>query len=83
MRLIALGLLAGLALTSAAAAQSSGMGSATGATVMSGLATTGGGLGHSAGSIAAAANSAVNPSGNSFLNPPPGVGAPIVGRIVR
>jgi hypothetical protein len=30
------------------------------------------GLGNSAGSIAAGANSAWNPSGNSFITPPPG-----------
>jgi hypothetical protein len=33
------------------------------------------GLGNAAGSIAAGANSAWNPSGNSFIQPPPGVGA--------
>ena len=31
------------------------------------------GLGNAAGSIAAGANSAWNPSGNSFIQPPPGV----------
>jgi hypothetical protein len=30
------------------------------------------GLGNAAGSIAAGANSALNPSGNSFIVPPPG-----------
>jgi hypothetical protein len=33
------------------------------------------GLGNAAGSIAAGANSAWNPSGNSFIAPPPGAGA--------
>ena len=83
MRLIALGLLAGLALASAAPAQSSSLGSTTGAAGMSGLATAEGGLGAGAGSITAAANSAVNPSGNSFLNPPPGTSAPVFGRLAR
>jgi hypothetical protein len=83
MRLIALGLLAGLALTSAASAQTSSMGLTTGTAGMSSSAMTGGGLGDSAGSIAAGANSAVNPSGNSFLSPTPGVGAPVIGRLGR
>jgi hypothetical protein len=59
------------------------MGSTTDAASVSGLATAGGGLGTSAGGIAAAANSAVNPSGNSFLNPPPGTAAPVFGRLAR
>jgi hypothetical protein len=33
------------------------------------------GLGNAAGSIAAGANSALNPSGNSFIVPPPGASA--------
>jgi len=79
MKLIALGLVAGLAFTSSALAQSStmSMGSTTGtAGIMSGAA---GGLGNGAGSISAGANSAVNPSGNSFLNPLPGISSPAVG----
>jgi len=85
MRTTALALLATLALTSSALAQNSmnmNMGSVTGTAGMSGLATAGG-LSTSAGSIEAGANSAVNPSGNSFLNPPPGASGPSVGRLVR
>lgn len=84
MRRTALGLVAALALASPAVAQHGNTvnrGLTTGAVGTSGLVD--GGLGENAGGIAAAANSAANPSGNSFLNPPPGTGVPAVGRPAR
>jgi len=63
-RLTAIGLATWLMLTSASAF-------AQGATASNG------GLSNEAGSIAAGANSFANPSGNSFLNPPPGISAPV------
>jgi hypothetical protein len=86
MRLIAFGLLATLALAGPALAQSgttTNMGAATGTAGISGPAAAGGGFGNNAGSITAAANASVNPSGNSFLNPPPGTGVPAAGRPAR
>jgi hypothetical protein len=78
MRLTSLALVTALALAGAFAhAQSSMMGTTGSAGSTTGLAgsTTGGaadgGLGNNAGSIAAGANSALNPSGNSFINTSP------------
>jgi hypothetical protein len=78
MRLTSLTLVAALTLAGAFAhAQSSTMGTtgSAGSTMNLGGSTTGaainGGLGNNAGSIAAGANSAFNPSGNSFINTSP------------
>ncbi len=81
MKRIVLGLVAALAFASPALAQNStmNMGLTTGTMGMSGPTAIGGSLGDSAGSIAAGANSAVNASGNSFLNHPPGIAAPVAG----
>jgi hypothetical protein len=93
MKLATLGLTTALVLTNSLAFAQSGTGSTGGAaaggstssgstTGTSGSTTGGtasGGLGGNAGSAAAGANSAVNPSGNSYLNPPPGTAAPNAG----
>jgi hypothetical protein len=93
MKLATLGLTTALVLSNAFAFAQSGTGSTGGAaaggstssgatTGVSGSTTgsaTNGGLGNNAGSAAAGANSAVNPSGNSYLNPPPGTAAPNAG----
>jgi hypothetical protein len=93
MKLATLGLTTALVLTNAFAFAQSGTGStggsAAGGTTSSGTttgmsgSTTGstanGGLGNSAGSAAAGANSAVNPSGNSYINPAPGTATPNAG----
>jgi hypothetical protein len=78
-KLIANTLLAGMVATTsiqishAAGVGGVGVGVTSGSTASS--TTTGmgnGGLGNEAGSIAAGANSALNPSGNTFIVPPPG-----------
>jgi hypothetical protein len=76
---------AGTSSTGGAAAGGSTSGGSTtgsGTTGMNGSttgSTANGGLGNDAGSAAAGANSAVNPSGNSYLNPPPGTAPPNAG----
>jgi hypothetical protein len=68
--------------TAAGGTTSSGTTSSGTTTGMSGSttgSTANGGLGNNAGSAAAGANSAVNPSGNSYLNPAPGTAAPNAG----
>jgi hypothetical protein len=58
---------------STGAAGSTTSGSTTGGTAGSGTTGTGiGGINNGAGSISAGRNSAQNPSGNSYINPPPG-----------
>jgi hypothetical protein len=78
MKLTSLALMTALTLAGAVAhAQSGAMGvtGSTGSTTGLGESTTGaainGGLGNNAGSIVAGANSAFNPSGNSFINTSP------------